>query len=108
MRKILLFCICAFVLCACGNNKAKQLEQRKQAMLLSLWFASCKITKICQSVVVSAPKICKRCYNSQFIVTYYDTNSWSFTHFGKINGALQAELKAALGRGDASVTLSLE
>lgn len=84
MRKILLFCICAFVLCACGNNKAKQ------------------------SVVVSAPKICKRCYNSQFIVTYYDTNSWSFTRLGKINGALQAELKAALGRGDVSVTLSLE
>lgn len=81
MRKILLFCLCAFVLCACGNNKAS---------------------------VVSAPKICKRCYNSQFIVTYYDTNSWSFTRLGKINGALQAELKAALGRGDVSVTLSLE
>lgn len=36
MRKILLFCICAFVLCACGNNKAKQLEQRKQAIADSI------------------------------------------------------------------------
>ena len=36
MRTILLFCLCAFVLCACGNNKAKQLEQRKQAIADSI------------------------------------------------------------------------
>ena len=39
---------------------------------------------------------------------YYDANSWSFTRLGKINNATQADLKAALGRGDVTVTLSLE
>ena len=46
MRKILLFCICAFVLCACG-------------MLLSLRFASCKITKICNQLWSLHPKSVK-------------------------------------------------
>ena len=47
-------------------------------------------------------------YQGHNLVIYYDTNSWSFTRLGKINNASQADLKAALGRGDVTVTLSLE
>ena len=35
-------------------------------------------------------------------------NSWNFTRLGKIDNATQPELKAALGKGDVKVTLSLE
>lgn len=47
-------------------------------------------------------------YQGHNFVIYYDANSWSFTRLGKINSATQADLKAALGRGDVTVTLSLE
>ena len=47
-------------------------------------------------------------YQGHNLVIYYDTNSWSFTRLGKINNASQADLKAALGRGDVTVSLSLE
>ena len=47
-------------------------------------------------------------YQGHNLVIYYDTNSWSFTRLGKINNASQADLKAALGRSDVTVTLSLE
>ena len=47
-------------------------------------------------------------YQGHNFVIYYDANSWSFTRLGKINNATQADLKAALGRGDVTVTLSLE
>ena len=47
-------------------------------------------------------------YQGHNFVIYYDANSWSFTSLGKINNATQADLKAALGRGDVTVTLSLE
>ena len=38
---------------------------------------------------------------------YYDTNTWSFTRLGKVQGLSQAELKAVLGDGDVTVTFSL-
>ena len=47
-------------------------------------------------------------YQGHNFVIYYDANSWSFTRLGKINNVTQADLKAALGRGDVTVTLSLE
>lgn len=42
------------------------------------------------------------------LVIYYGTNLWNFTLLGKIDNATQAGLKAALGKGDVWVTLSLE
>ena len=47
-------------------------------------------------------------YQGHNLVIYYDTNSWNFTRLGKIDNATQAELKAALGKGDVKITLSLE
>lgn len=47
-------------------------------------------------------------YQGHNLVIYYDTNSWNFTRLGKIDNTSQAELKAALGKGDVKVTLSLE
>ena len=46
-------------------------------------------------------------YLGKHFVIYYDTNSWNFTRLGKIDNASQADLKAALGKGDVTVTLSL-
>ena len=47
-------------------------------------------------------------YQGHNFVIYYDKNSWNFTRLGKIDNATQSELKAALGKGDVKVTLSLE
>ena len=47
-------------------------------------------------------------YQGHNFVIYYDKNSWNFTKLGKIDNATQPELKAALGKGDVKITLSLE
>lgn len=46
-------------------------------------------------------------YQGNQITIYYDTNTWSFTRLGKVQGLSQAELKAALGEGNVTVTFSL-
>ena len=46
-------------------------------------------------------------YLGKHFVIYYDTNSWNFTRLGKIDNASQADLKTALGKGDVTITLSL-
>lgn len=43
---------------------------------------------------------------NQFSI-YYAENSWNFTRLGKIQNITADELKAALGTGDVTVTLSL-
>ena len=46
-------------------------------------------------------------YQGNQITIYYDTNSWSLTRLGKINNTTAQELRALLGSGNVSVTLSL-
>ena len=46
-------------------------------------------------------------YQGKYLVIYYATNSWNFTRLGKINHVAGSELKAALGEGNVTVTLSL-
>ena len=46
-------------------------------------------------------------YQGNQITIYYDTNSWSLTRLGRINNITARELRALLGSGDVSVTLSL-
>lgn len=47
-------------------------------------------------------------YQGHYFVIYYDTNSWNFTRLGKIDNASQTDLKAALGKGNVTVTISLK
>lgn len=47
-------------------------------------------------------------YQGRTFVIYYDTNSWSLTPIGKIDDVDAEALRAALGTGDVTVTLSLE
>ncbi len=47
-------------------------------------------------------------YQGNSITIYYDTNTWSFTRLGKINGVTREQLLAALGKGSIRVTFSLE
>ncbi len=47
-------------------------------------------------------------YQGRTLVIYYDTNSWSLTSIGKIDNVDTENLKAVLGTGDVTVTLSLE
>ena len=47
-------------------------------------------------------------YQGNKFSIYYDTNSWSFTKLGKIKNINTNELKALLGTGDVTVTLSLK
>ncbi len=46
-------------------------------------------------------------YQGDQVTIYYDVNSWRFTRLGKVQDRTQAELKAILGEGNASVTFSL-
>ena len=47
-------------------------------------------------------------YQGNSITIYYDTNSWNFTKLGRIVDITQDELKEILGKGDVTVTFSLE
>ena len=49
-------------------------------------------------------------YQGSNLCLYYDTNTWTFTRIGKIEGKTQAELKQILkaGEGNITVTLSLD
>ncbi len=47
-------------------------------------------------------------YQGRTFVIYYDTNSWSLTPIGKIDNVDAEGLRAVLGSGDITVTLSLE
>lgn len=46
-------------------------------------------------------------YQGNQITVYYDTNSWSFTRLGKVQGVTADELKEILGDGDVIMVLSL-
>ena len=46
-------------------------------------------------------------YQGNQITVYYDTNSWSFTRLGKVQGVTADELKTILGDGDVTMVLSL-
>lgn len=46
-------------------------------------------------------------YQGHNLVIYYDTNSWNFTRLGKIEGVSGKDLLAALGKGEVTVTLSI-
>lgn len=47
-------------------------------------------------------------YLGSSFVIYYAPNSWRFTRLGRIEGLTAQELKKILGRGDVTVTLSLD
>lgn len=47
-------------------------------------------------------------YQGDQITIYYDTNTWSFTRLGRVQGLTQQELLEALGEGDPTVVFSLE
>lgn len=47
-------------------------------------------------------------YQKSALVIYYESNTWNFTPVGKIIDVTKEELKAALGKGSVTVTLSLE
>ena len=46
-------------------------------------------------------------YQGNQITIYYDTNTWSFTRLGKVNGLSQSELKAILGSGGVTAVFSI-
>lgn len=45
-------------------------------------------------------------YEGNKFVIYYDVNSWNFTKLGEVKNSSPSELKAILGEGDVTVTLS--
>ena len=46
-------------------------------------------------------------YQGNQITIYYDTNTWSFTRLGTVQGMSPEEIRAALGDGDPTVVFSL-
>ena len=46
-------------------------------------------------------------YNGNQITIFYNSNSWSYTRLGKIDGKSQAELKSILGKGDVTSTFTI-
>lgn len=47
-------------------------------------------------------------YQGDQLVIFYGVNSWSYTRLGRIVGVTPEELKAILGEGNVTVTLSCE
>ncbi len=47
-------------------------------------------------------------YQGNQFTIYYDENSWNFTKLGHVDNMTQEELKALLGDGDVTITLSLK
>lgn len=47
-------------------------------------------------------------YQGNQVTIYYDTNTYSFTRLGKIEGVTQDEMKSVLGSGNVTVTLSIK
>ena len=47
-------------------------------------------------------------YLGNRFVIYYDSNIWTFTRLGKIEGVDRDELLSSLGKGDVTVRLSLD
>ncbi|MCU6747212.1 cyclophilin-like fold protein [Faecalicatena acetigenes] len=47
-------------------------------------------------------------YQGKTLVIYYDTNSWNLTQIGKIENVDAEELRQLLGKGDVTVTVSIE
>ena len=47
-------------------------------------------------------------YQSNQMVIFYGSNSWSYTRLGKIDGATVSNLRQFLGNGDITLTLSLK
>ena len=46
-------------------------------------------------------------YQGNKITIYYNTNSWSFTRLGKVEGVTPAELKKILGKGNVTAVFKL-
>lgn len=46
-------------------------------------------------------------YQGNQIAIYYDTNSWNFTHLGKVDEVTEAEFKKILGKGDVTAVFEI-
>ncbi len=46
-------------------------------------------------------------YQGNKITIYYNTNSWSFTRLGKVEGVTPAELRIILGKGNVKAVFTL-
>lgn len=46
-------------------------------------------------------------YQGRSICLYYDTNSWNFTHIGKISGYTASEMRSLLGAGNGRVQVTI-
>ena len=47
-------------------------------------------------------------YDSNKLVIFYGSNTWSYTRLGKINDVTKEELKNILGEGNVTITLTLD
>ena len=47
-------------------------------------------------------------YQGNQVSLYYDTNTWTFTKLGKVDGISEQELKDILGSGNVTLTFSLQ
>ena len=84
----------------------KQIMMLLAAMLLT---ACSKDDEVKAATVQEAGKTLLVYYSYTNNCLYYDTNTWTFTRIGKIEGKTQAELKQILKarQGNITVTLSL-
>ena len=47
-------------------------------------------------------------YSSNQLVVFYGSNSWAYTRLGRITDKTPEEMKAILGNGDVTITLTVE
>ena len=91
----------------------KLLEQGDMTIRMSDYGGFEKVGSLPQSLPTSNTHITTvpgdiMLYQGNQMVIFYDSNSWSYTRLGKIDGATVSNLRQFLGNGDVTLTLSLD
>ena len=86
--------------------REKQLERLDYARMEKVGMLPFRLPANDQPITTQAGDLIL--YLGSSFVIYYAPNSWRFTRLGRIEGLTAQELKKILGRGDVTVTLSLD
>ena len=101
MKKILLFFATMLFCCCSADNEAKAETPTMNKIYITIDGQTQSATLVDNDAIVL--------YNGSNICIFYDSNSWSYTRLGKIDGLSDSELRTFLkaGENNTTVTLSL-
>ena len=109
MKKIILF-LAATLFCCCSADNEVIAQTTMDKMYITIGGQTQSVTLVDNDAtreLVAALDVVL--YNGSNICIFYDSNSWSYTRLGHIDGLSESELRTFLkaGQNNISVTLSL-